>query len=153
MNNTDIKNKIENKFSELTISGEDKEFLTIEIPKNSLKKLLSFLKNDEELKFDYLFALTGIDFGEELGVIYHLESTKTRKTIQITVKTNDRNKPEIETIHDIFPAAYFNEIEAHEFFGIKFKGHPDLKHLFLPENWDKGYPMRKDYTDINMLIR
>jgi len=153
MTNTELKNKIEILSENLIFSGEDGDFLKIEVDKDNLKEFMKKLRDNEELRFDYLFALTGIDFGEELGVVYHLESTKSRKLIQITVKTADRNNPEIDTVHDIFPAAFFNEIEAHEFFGIKFKGHPDLKHLFLPENWDKGYPMRKDYTDINMLIR
>lgn len=153
MTNTELKNKIEILSENLIFSGEDGDFLKIEVDKDNLKEFMKKLRDNEELRFDYLFALTGIDFGEELGVVYHLESTKSRKLIQITVKTADRNNPEIDTVHDIFPAAFFNETEAHEFFGIKFKGHPDLKHLFLPENWDKGYPMRKDYTDINMLIR
>lgn len=153
MTNTEIKNKIEALQSGLTFSNEEAEFLCIDVPKESLKEFLTNLKNNEELSFDYLFALSGIDFGEELGVIYHLESTKYRHLIQITVKTSDRENAIIESIHDIFPAAYYNEMEAHEMFGIKFEKHPDLKYLFLPEDWDKGYPMRKDYTDINMLIR
>ncbi len=152
MTNTEIKNKIEKILDGLVFSGEESDFLRIETNKDKIRDLMKKLKEDGELSFDYLFSLTGVDFGEELGVIYHLESVKTRKLIQITVKTK-RENAEIDTIHDIFPAAYFNEIEAHEFFGIKFKNHPDLKHLFLPEDWDKGYPMRKDYTDINMLIR
>ncbi len=153
MTNLEIKNKIEALQSGLTFSSEDTDFLCIEVPKELLKEFLSNIKNNEDLSFDYLFALSGIDFGEDLGVIYHLESSKYKHLIQITVKTSDREDPSIDSIHEIYPAAYFNEMEAHEFFGIKFKGHPDLKNLFLPENWDKGFPMRKDYTDTNMLIR
>jgi len=153
MTNTEIKNKIEALQSNLTFSQEDDNMLCIEVSKDTLKDFLTKLKDNTNLSFDYLFALTGMDFGEELGVIYHLESTKHRNLIQITVKISDRENPEIDSIHEVFPAAYYNEMEAHEFFGIKFKGHPDLKHLFLPENWEKGFPMRKDYTDENMLIR
>jgi NADH:ubiquinone oxidoreductase subunit C len=153
MTNTEIKNKIEALQSDLTFSQEDGDMLCIEVSKDTLKDFLTKLKDDTDLSFDYLFALTGMDFGEDLGVIYHLESTKHRNLIQITVKISDRENPEIDSIHEVFPAAYYNEMEAHEFFGIKFKGHPDLKHLFLPEDWDKGYPLRKDYTDINMFIR
>ncbi|NOZ34427.1 MAG: NADH-quinone oxidoreductase subunit C [Chlorobi bacterium] len=153
MTNTELKNKIENLVNGLNFSGEESDFLCVEVPKEILRELMTTLRDDTELSFDYLFALTGVDFGNELGVVYHLESVKSRKLIQITVKTEDRENPSIDSIHDIFPAAFFNETEAHEFFGIIFNNHPDLKHLFLPENWDKGFPMRKDYTDINMLVR
>lgn len=153
MTNPEIKNKIENLFEGINISNEEGEFLTIEIPKEILKDFMLKIRDEQDLAFDYLFALTGVDFGKELGVVYHIESTKHRHLIQVTVKTDDRENAEIDTIHDIFPAAYYNEMEAHELLGIKFKGHPDLKHLFLPEDWDKGYPLRKDFTDINMLIR
>ncbi len=153
MTNPEIKNKIENLFEGINISNEEGEFLTVEIPKENLKDFMLKIRDEQDLAFDYLFALTGVDFGKELGVVYHIESTKHRHLIQITVKTDDRENAEIDTIHDIFPAAYYNEMEAHELLGIKFKGHPDLKHLFLPEDWDKGYPLRKDFTDINMLIR
>jgi len=153
MTNSEIKNKIENFVEGINFTKEDGDFLCIEIPKEHLKDFMRKIRDDQELAFDYLFALSGIDFGKELGVVYHIESTKTRNMIQLTVKTEDREHPELDTIHDIYPAAYYNEMEAHEMFGIKFKGHPDLKKLFLPEDWDKGYPMRKDYEDINMLIR
>lgn len=153
MTNTEIKNKIEALHGDLTFSQEDGDMLCIEVSKDTVKDFLTKLKGDADLSFDYLFALTGMDFGEDLGVIYHLESTKHRNLIQITAKISDRENPEIDSVHKVFPAAYYNEMEAHEFFGIKFKGHPDLKHLFLPEDWDKGFPMRKDYTDVNMLVR
>ncbi len=153
MTNSELKNKLENIVSGINFTNEEGEFLSLEIPKEALKDFLLKVRENEELAFDYLFSLTGIDLGEELAVIYHLESTKFRHMIQITVKAEGRENPEIDSIHEIFPAAYYNEIEAHELLGIKFTGHPDLKHLFLPEDWDKGYPLRKDYEDINMLIR
>ncbi len=153
MTNSELKNKLENIIEGISFSNEEGEILSVEIPKEALRDFLIKIRDNEETAFDYMFALTGVDFGEELGVIYHFESTKYRHIIQITVKAEGRENPVIDSIHDIFPAAYYNEMEAHEFFGIKFNGHPDLKHLFLPEDWDKGYPMRKDYEDINMLIR
>ena len=153
MTNSELKNKLENIIEGISFSNEEGKILSVEIPKEALRDFLIKIRDNEETAFDYMFALTGVDFGKELGVIYHFESTKYRHMIQLTVKAEGRENPVIDSIHDIFPAAYYNETEAHEFFGIKFNGHPDLKHLFLPEDWDKGYPMRKDYEDINMLIR
>jgi len=153
MTNSELKNKIENFVEGIAFTNEEGDFLSVEIPKENLRDFMQKIRDNEEIACDYLFALTGIDFGKELGVVYHIESTKYRHMIQLTVKIENRDNAEIDTIHDIFPAAYYNEMEAHEMFGIKFKNHPNLKHLFLPEDWDKGYPMRKDYEDINMLIR
>ena len=155
MTKAELKNKIETWNNELVFPEEgEADFLTIEVSKEKMSDFFNYLKDEEGLLFDYLFALTGVDFGEDLGVVYHLESMEYRHMIQVTVKTSDRENPELDSIHKIFPAAYYNEMEAHEFFGVKFKGHPDLKYLFLPEDWDNGFPMRKDYVDeVNMLIR
>ncbi len=153
MTNSELKNKLETIAEGINFTNEEGDFLALEIPKEILRDFLLKIRDDNDLNFDYMFSLTGVDFGEELGVIYHFESTEFRHMIQITVKAEGRDNPEIDSIHDLFPAAYYNETETHEFFGIKFKGHPDLKHLFLPEDWDKGFPLRKDFEDINMLKR
>jgi NADH:ubiquinone oxidoreductase subunit C len=95
----------------------------------------------------------GIDYGEELGVIYHLESSTKNHMIEMKVKTADRENPNFDTVSDIWPAAYLNEDEVYDFFGIKFNGHKNLRRIFMDENW-KGWPLRKDYKDdLNMLTR
>ncbi len=150
MTNTELKNIMESWFKDLTVSNEEGKFLIVEVSKESLKAFSQKLK---EVGFDYLFAMTGMDFGEELGVILHVESTRTRQMVQLTVKTADRENPILDTLHEIWPATYYNEMEVYDFFGIKFEGHPDMRRLFMPEDW-KGYPLRKDYVDeVNMLIR
>jgi NADH:ubiquinone oxidoreductase subunit C len=99
-----------------------------------------------------LFCLSGVDWGEELGVIYHLESTVYRHIVVVKVKTSDRDNPNFDSVWDIWRTAEFHEREAFDFFGIKFNNHPNLKRLFLTENWE-GFPLRKDYVDdVNMVI-
>jgi NADH:ubiquinone oxidoreductase subunit C len=108
---------------------------------------------DRELSFDYLFCLTGVDWGTELGVVYHLESTTHRHNLVVKVMTSDRENPTIDSVQDIWQTANFHEMEVFDFFGIKFNNHPNLKRLFLPKDWT-GYPLRKDYDDpINMIIK
>lgn len=95
--------------------------------------------------FDFLRSLTGMDWGDEgLGAVYHLEKTSTGENIVIQTSTSDRENPQLYSVHDIWKGAEFNEREAFDYFGIRFIGHPDMRRLFLREDW-VGYPLRKDY--------
>jgi len=132
---------------------ENSQYLNLLVSKENLHNLMSKLKTDKKLQFDYLFCLSGVDWGKELGVVYHLESTKFRHILVVKVKTEDRENPVLDTVSDIWQTANFHEMEVYDFFGIKFKNHPNLKRLFLPKDW-VGYPLRKDYEDpINMVIK
>jgi NADH-quinone oxidoreductase subunit C len=132
---------------------EKSQFLNITVQPEHLHQLMTQLKNNSETSFDYLFCLSGVDWGKELGVVYHLESTVHRHIIVVKVKTEDRENPTFDSVYDIWATAEFHEREVFDFFGIKFKNHPNLKRLFLTEDWD-GFPLRKDYVDeINMVIK
>jgi len=153
MTNEELKNKLLGWHQDLQFSEEGAPYLNVEVPLSLLKPLAAKLKSDPDCAFDYLFCVTGMDFGSELGVVYHLESTTFRHNLVMKVRTADRENPEIDSLNEIWPAAYLNEMEVFDFFGIKFKGHPHLKRLFLTEDW-VGYPLRKDYVDnVNMIIR
>jgi len=137
----------------LEFSEEGSEFLNIEVHPDDLHSLMARLKHRDEAKFDYLYCLSGVDWGEELGIVYHLESTKFRHRVVVKVKTKDRENPVFDTVSDIWATADFHEREVFDFFGIKFNNHPNLKCLFLTEDW-VGYPLRKDYEDnVNMVIK
>jgi NADH-quinone oxidoreductase subunit C len=137
----------------LEFTQEESQFLNISVLPEHLLALMSQLKSNNLTHFNYLFCLSGIDWGEELGVVYHLESTVNRHSIVVKVKTNDRESPTLDSVFDIWATAEFHEREVFDFFGIKFNNHPNLKRLFLTEDWD-GYPLRKDYVDeINMVIK
>jgi len=137
----------------LELTQEASQFLNITVPPEQLYALMSRLKNEDQTHFDYLFCLSGVDWGEELGVVYHLESTSHRHAVVVKVKTTDRETPTLDSVYDIWATAEFHEREVFDFFGIKFNNHPNLKRLFLTEDWD-GYPLRKDYEDeINMVIK
>ena len=115
------------------------------IPAVSLRELAGTLKNT--YGFDFLRCLTGMDWGEEgLGCVYHLENTSTGENVIISAADADRENPALPTVCDIWKGANFYEREVYDFFGIKFIGHPDLRRLFLRDDW-KGHPMRKDYDE------
>jgi len=137
----------------LEFTEEGSEFLNITVEPEQLYSLMSQLKSNDKTNFDYLYCLTGMDWGVELGVIYHLESIDLNHNIVVKVKTADRENPTLDSVYDIWRTAEFHEMEAFDFFGIKFNNHPNLKRLFLTPDWD-GYPLRKDYVDeANMVVK
>ena len=153
MTNEALQQLITNWFSELEFWEEGSEFLNIEVKPAQLHALMTKLKQDNQTKFDYLFCLSGVDWGESLGIVYHLDSTEFRHRLVVRVKTEDRENPVFDSVSNIWYTAEFHEREVYDFFGIKFNDHPNLKRLFLTDEWD-GWPLRKDYEDdINMIIK
>ena len=99
--------------------------------------------HDEE-KMDFLECLTGMDWETDgLGVIYHLESTETGKRVCLKTATTDRENPLLPSVTDLWDVANIYEREVFDFYGIKFVGHPDMRRVFMREDW-VGYPFRKD---------
>ncbi len=112
----------------------------IEIAPEEFHNVALKLRNEKDM--DFLKCMTGMDWGNKLGVIYHLESTVTGE--QMVLKTaTEREKPELTSIADIWKAAELNEREVYDFFGIIFINHPDMRRLYLRNDW-VGYPLRKD---------
>ena len=111
------------------------------------EKIHQALANLRAEGYDFLRSLTGMDWGEEgLGVVYHLEKTATGENTVVKTATTDRENPELPSVCDIWKAAELNEREAYDYFGIHFIGHPDMRRLYLREDW-VGHPFRKDYDE------
>ncbi len=94
---------------------------------------------------DFLREMIGMDWQEEgLGSIYILENSNTHEVAEFAVKTTNRENPQLPTVSDIWKIAELYEREVYDFFGIEFNGNPDMRRLFLRNDW-VGYPLRKDY--------
>lgn len=107
-----------------------------------LRKEMERLRHEQ--KMDFLECLTGMDWGEEgLGVIYHLESSETGERTALKTLTPDRENPLLPSVSDLWDIANIYEREVFDFYGIKFVGHPDMRRLFMREDW-VGFPFRKD---------
>ena len=140
-------------FVQPTFSEEGSQFLNVSIDPVQLHELMQLLKQNPDTHFDYLFCLTGVDYGKGLGVVYHLESTVHRHMLVVKVQTEDRENPIFDSVQDIWATANFHEREVYDFFGIKFRNHPKMKRLFLDDGWE-GFPLRKDYVDEkNMVVK
>ena len=128
-------------------SFEDgRQFLTVTVSPAQLHPLLKSLKENPETNFDFMFCISGVDIQDKLMVVYHLESTNLKHQIVLKTAAADREKPELDSVVDLYKGAELHENEIFDLFGIVFKGHPNLRRMFMPDDW-KGFPLRKDYID------
>jgi NADH-quinone oxidoreductase subunit C len=131
---------------------EGKQFLEISVHASNLYRIANQLKENENTFFDFLFCLSGVDYGNDLGIVYHIRSTKYNHSVVIKTRISDRNNPGIDSVTGIWKGAEFHEREVFDLLGIKFKNHPDLRRFFLSKS--AGYPLRKDYVDdINIVTK
>lgn len=129
---------------------EGSEWTTVSIGPEEWGRIARQLRSALQLHFDYLFCVTAVDWKTHFTVVYHLTSTVHRHTLVVKVKL-DRDHPELATVSGIWRTAEFHELEAYDLMGVVFTGHPDLRRLFLTDDW-KGWPLRKDYEDpVNMI--
>ncbi|MDO5614921.1 MAG: NADH-quinone oxidoreductase subunit C [Cruoricaptor ignavus] len=147
MTNEFVLEAINREFPEAVISvSEPYGMLTVEIKKEEIKKVIHHLK-DSSLEINFLTDVCGIHYPEdkdkELGVIYHLHNMKTNFRIRLKAFTK-KERAEFDTVTDLYSGANWMERETYDFYGIKFKGHPDLRAILNME--DLGYhPMLKEY--------
>jgi NADH:ubiquinone oxidoreductase subunit C len=131
---------------------EGRQYVEVTVPPSKLHLLARQLRDHSEAQFDFLFCLSGVDYGQDLGVVYHLRSTIHDHVVVLKTRTADREHPQFDSVSDIWKTADFHEREAFDLLGIRFANHPDLRRLFLDSSW--GYPLRKDYVDdINIVTK
>jgi len=149
MNNTELLSKITAKFASVTefspAAGYIKDvILTLAVPAGSLFNLCKELKENQELDFNYVMSLSGVDLGDKLQVVYHLYSLEKKHKLALKIEL-ERSKPEATSVTPLWQAADWHEREAFDMFGIVFKGHPNLTRILTAEDFE-GYPLRKDYA-------
>lgn len=145
---TTVGDKLKAKFGEAIISAEQHyDFPVYVIRRDSIYDVLQFLKEDEEMGFTFLTTMCGLHYpdnkGHELGAMYQLHNLP--KNLRIRLKTFfPVSDPTLPTITTLFPTANWMERQEYDFFGIIFKGHPNLKRIL---NMDEMtyHPMRKEY--------
>lgn len=145
MTKDELKSYIESNYSNyLTYLESGKYDLHFEFKADQVKEICQKLRGDEQLKFDYLCNMHGVDTGERFEMVYNLASTVYN--IRIDLKTTfSYDNAEIESVQDIWPAANWYEREAWELYGFNILNHGNLKRFLLPDDWDQGHPMRKDW--------
>ena len=140
-----ITDKISKLFPQAVFEGDTNPVVTIS--NEQWHDLALALRDDADLKMDYLVTIVGMDWTENLGCIYYLMSTTYNNIIGVKVLAQgDRAMPYIASVADVWNVAVTYEREVYDFFGIVFIGNPDMRRLFLNIDW-VGYPLRKDYDE------
>jgi len=115
-----------------------------------LVPVCSFLRDTEGLYFDFLSNITAVDYEDHFTIVYHLSSLPYQHTVVLKVELEGNRSldelPEIPSVTSIWRTADWHEREAFDLMGIYFSGHPDLRRILLPDDWE-GYPLRKDYQE------
>lgn len=101
----------------------------------------------EELGYSYVQNMSAVDYEDYLEIVCHLKAKNRKERLAIKVKV-DREHPELSTVSHIWAAANWNEREIYDLMGISFTGHPNLKRILMPDDWE-GYPLRKDYEPLD----
>lgn len=148
LTNEIIKQRLTEHFGEQVSNFEEPYgMLTFEAPKEINLKVLNFLYDDPELRFQFLTALCGVHYphqpGKELAVVYHLQNLVENVRIRFKVFT-DVNQPDVYTATGLFEAANWLERETYDYYGVNFVGHPNLIRILNVEQMDY-FPQRKEF--------
>ncbi len=143
LSGNEIADKLKDKFNECIVEI-DKYSLVVN--SDFMPAIASFLKDTPGLDFDYLNYITGIDYQEYFELVYQLVSLKHNHSLVLKVRCNQRDEPTVPSLVSLWQGADFQEREIFDLLGIRFKGHPNMKRIFL---WDgfTGHPLRKDFTN------
>lgn len=151
----DIKALLLQKFGGDVVIGEETGGLqsALLIRPDAIAEVCRELRDNPKTYFDFLSCLSGVDYGAvegRFGVVYHLASIPYH--LQLVLKISIANQrslddlPTFPTVSHVYRTADWHEREAYDMMGIFFEGHPDLRRILMPDDWE-GFPLRKDYKN------
>ena len=124
----------------------DRDELTLYIAPSALREACVVLRDDPACPFNYCADVTCVDWypsDPRFEVVYHLLSISKKERLRLKVRLSEES-PVVESVTSVWPSANYFEREVFDLFGVRFTGHPYLRRLLMPENWE-GHPLRKDY--------
>ncbi|MGB0036540.1 MAG: NADH-quinone oxidoreductase subunit C [Candidatus Acidiferrales bacterium] len=119
---------------------------TVIVPREHLRRAAGFLASEASLRFSFLSDITTVDrfpIEPRFEVNYHLLSIERRERLRLKVRVAGSD-PTVHSVTSVWPTANWHERENFDLFGIRFEGHPDLRRILMPDDWE-GHPLRKDY--------
>ena len=124
----------------------DRDEMSIYVSRDSIREACAILRDDPRCPFNFCSDVTCVDWYPQeprFEVIYHLLSIPRKERVRLKVKL-EGSSPTLESVTSIWPGANYFEREVYDLFGVRFTGHPYLRRLLMPEDWE-GHPLRKDY--------
>src|ERR1051326_2137018 len=124
----------------------DRDEMSIYIERSVIREACALLRDDAQCPFHYLSDVTCVDWypsEPRFEVIYHLLSIPNKERVRLKVRLPG-DSPALESVTSVWPSAHYFEREVFDLFGIRFSGHPYLRRIQMPEDWE-GHPLRKDY--------
>jgi len=124
----------------------DRDEMSIYVERSAIREACVLLKEDSVCPFNVFSDVTCVDWypsEPRFEIVYHLLSIPNKERVRLKVKLNS-SSPAVESITSIWPGANYFEREVFDLFGIRFTGHPYLRRILMPEDWE-GHPLRKDY--------
>jgi len=124
----------------------DRDEMTIYIERSVIREACVLLRDDSDFPFNFLADVTCVDwFPSEprFEIVYHLLSIPKKERVRLKVRLGS-SSPALDSVTSVWPAANYFEREIFDLFGVRFTGHPYLRRLLMPEDWE-GHPLRKDY--------
>lgn len=110
----------------------------------SVAAVCEWLRDEPGLDMTSLMCLSSVDYKDKLAVVYNLHSLIHNHKITLKVEFTDRENPHVPSVAGVWATADWHEREAYDMMGIVFDGHPDLRRILCPDDWE-GWPLRKDY--------
>lgn len=124
----------------------DRDEMTLYVDRSDVREACALLRDDPECPFNFLSDVTCVDWypsEPRFEVVYHLLSIPNKERVRLKVRLSS-SSPSIDSITSLWPGANFFEREVYDLFGVRFAGHPYLRRIMMPEDWE-GHPLRKDY--------
>jgi NADH-quinone oxidoreductase subunit C len=124
----------------------DRDEMTIWVQREAIREACALLRDDANCPFNYISDVTCVDWypaEPRFEVVYHLLSIPRKERVRLKVRL-EGDSPVVESVTSVWPGANYFEREVFDLFGIRFSGHPYLRRIQMPENWE-GHPLRKDY--------
>jgi NADH-quinone oxidoreductase subunit C len=124
----------------------DRDEMSVMVERSSIREACVLLRDNPACPFNFLSDVTCVDWvpsEPRFEVVYHLLSIPKKERVRLKVRL-EGNSPALDSVTSVWPAANYFEREVFDLFGIRFTGHPYLRRLLMPEDWE-GYPLRKDY--------
>ncbi len=147
MTNVEVIEKLKARFGETVLATEEfRGDLTVTVKKEEIVGVAEFIKTEPDLAFDLIIDVLGVDMYRPEGrfeVVYIVYSLSHKRYLRLKVRVGEED-PVVPTVTGVWPGANWHEREAFDMMGLRFSGHPDLRRLYMPEEFE-FHPLRKDF--------